>query len=117
MTKVKGIHDEKLVPTYIVDIILNDKVAFEKWRVTSGDLGQGSVQFLIGMDIIANGDSAISQELNNDGKPCTVFTFRYPSIVRPNDYVEEINRYKAEEERKAKRSAAAKAFKKKRRYH
>jgi hypothetical protein len=59
---------------YMVNIRLPNSVAFPNVRVTEGDLG--GYEVLIGMDIIAQGDFAIT---NKEGK--TVFSFRFPSLA------------------------------------
>lgn len=70
--------------TYLVSIGLPNGVGIASVRVTEGILKGADV--LIGMDIIAMGDLAIT---NFDGK--TVFSYRTPSMGKI-DFVEEINR-------------------------
>lgn len=62
-------------PTYLVDAYLPNKVRVENVKVAQGNLGD--VDLLIGMDIIALGDFAVT---NNNG--ITTFSFRMPSIER-----------------------------------
>lgn len=74
VTQVSHAHGVKLAEVYLVNIFLPNKVGFSQIRVTKGDLGK-SAQVLIGMDIIGNGDFAVTHK---DGKTC--FSFRCPSI-------------------------------------
>lgn len=68
----QGSHE---VDTYLVGIVLPNNVAVPTIRVSEGILSEHDV--LIGMDIIARGDFAVT---NKDGK--TVFSFRMPSLER-----------------------------------
>ncbi len=113
MAKCRGVHEEKEVNTYIVDILINNTVLLEKHRVISGDLGDRDFDFLVGMDIITTGDCSITQEQDDAGRLCTVFSFRWPSAMQPIDYVAEINKFKAEQERHQKNQAKIAKFKKK----
>lgn len=70
--------------SYLVNIRLPHGVEFKNMPVLRTDL-VGGVDVLIGMDIIAGGDFAITQ---SQGK--TVFSFRYPSIAEI-DFVKETN--------------------------
>ena len=81
MTQVHGVHGDRIVETFLVNIVLPNRVTFEQVRVTKGELVGGDI--LIGMDIISQGDFAVS---NFGG--VTQFTFRYPSQVAA-DYVQE----------------------------
>jgi len=76
MTKVCTASGETIQNTYLVNILLVNKVEVYQLRVTEGVI-IGPVDVLVGMDIIGNGDFAVT---NKDGK--TVFTFRFPSIER-----------------------------------
>ena len=67
------------VNIYVVNILLPCEVNFVMVPVTGNDLGDADM--LIGMDIISQGDFAVT---NVDGK--TTFSFRVPSIERI-DYV------------------------------
>jgi len=78
-------YSEHEVDTYLVNIILPNKVGFVGIRVSEGGLEESDV--LIGMDIICRGDFAIS---NWNGKTC--WTFRYPSIEKI-DFVKEIRNH------------------------
>ncbi|HEC64491.1 MAG TPA: hypothetical protein ENI23_04280 [bacterium] len=60
--------------TYLVNIFLRNNVGISGIRVTKGNLGTNA-DVLIGMDIITQGDFAIT---NLNGR--TVFSFRIPSI-------------------------------------
>lgn len=73
MVKVSTASGETIANTYIVNIWLPNKVVFYDLKVTEGNI-QGETEVLIGMDIISNGDFAVT---NHDGK--TVFSFRFPS--------------------------------------
>lgn len=70
---VRGVHDERLANTYIVNVVLPSGVLFEGLVVTEGELGD-NYDMLIGMDIIGAGDFAVSHVDNK-----TVMTFRIPS--------------------------------------
>lgn len=59
--------------TFLVCILLPNKVVFPSMTVSKGDFHD--VDVLIGMDIISSGDFAVT---NKDGK--TVFSFRVPSM-------------------------------------
>jgi hypothetical protein len=72
LKKVSGVHSEEISPVYLVNIELPN-VGFRNISVTLGRLPKGT-DLLIGMDIIAQGDLAIT---NHGG--ITVFTFRCPS--------------------------------------
>lgn len=71
--------------TFLVDIYLPNNVKITGLRVSEMSIRGGDV--LLGMDIIANGDFAVS---NYDGK--TWWTFRIPSN-EPIDFVEEIRQH------------------------
>lgn len=75
----------KDVNTYLVDIILPNRVRVEGVVVCGSDIGNQGIQILIGMDVINQGDFSVS---NFEGK--TVFSFRIPS-KKTIDYVQEIN--------------------------
>ena len=84
MTKVQGVHSVEESETYLVNIALPGKVVFTGMRVTKGKFTGGDI--LIGMDIINQGDFAVT---NQGG--ATKFSFRVPSQVHI-DFVEEINK-------------------------
>ena len=71
--------------TYLVDIILPNNVTVPQVMVFDTEIGNQGLDMLIGMDIISQGDFAIS---NYQGT--TMFSFRYPSVKHTN-YVQETN--------------------------
>lgn len=71
--------------TYLVNLYLPNNVCIIGARVAEGSISGGDV--LIGMDIIGEGDFAVT---NHDGK--TTWTFRVPSCEEI-DFVQEINEY------------------------
>ena len=88
MTQVHHAHGKTMAEVYLVNVGLPNRVAFSGVRVTKGDLA--SCDVLIGMDIISQGDFAVS---NHQGK--TTFSFRIPS-VEETDYVNaKVSPYKA----------------------
>ena len=74
--------------TYLVDIQLPNNVIVHGVQVCDSEIGGQGIGVLIGMNIINQGDFAVS---NFQGK--TVFTFRCPSVAKA-DYVKELNRQK-----------------------
>ena len=70
--------------TYLVDIMLPNDVRIDDVRVADSEIGLQGIGMLIGMNIINQGDMAVS---NNEG--ITIFSFRMPSagII---DYVKQI---------------------------
>lgn len=81
IVQVHGISGEQTSRTYLVNILLPNGVGHVGVKVTEGILRDTDV--LIGMDIITNGDFALT---HNDGK--TLFSFRVPSIGKI-DFVEQ----------------------------
>lgn len=79
VTQVHHAHGKTMAEVYLVNVGLPNRVAFSGVRVTKGDLA--SCDVLIGMDVISQGDFAVS---NHQGK--TTFSFRIPS-VEETDYV------------------------------
>lgn len=73
MCKVKTASGESDTCTYFVSLYLPNKVCISQIRVTQVVLSDADV--LIGMDVIANGDFAVT---NNQGK--TFMSFRMPSV-------------------------------------
>jgi predicted aspartyl protease len=73
MTRVYHANGFADVNVYLVNIILPNNVIICNVQVSEGILTGTDV--LIGMDVIASGDFAVS---NKDGK--TMFSFRFPSI-------------------------------------
>ncbi len=80
MTRVRHADGESNAEVYRVNIALPNKVAFSNVAVTKGKLAGWDA--LIGMDIINQGDFAVT---NTEGQ--TVFSFRVPSVQRI-DFVE-----------------------------
>lgn len=81
MVEVHGVHDSRQSETYLVNVRLPNSVAFMGVRVTQGNLKDAGM--LIGMDIINQGDFAVT---NLGG--ITKFSFRYPSTIHL-DFVQE----------------------------
>ena len=92
--------------TYLINLFLPNSTAFAALRVVEGSIS--GADMLIGMDIISQGDFAIT---NCEGK--TWWTFRIPSIERV-DFVQEIDdhnrKYKhlmmSDEDRRKQRNRA-----------
>lgn len=82
---VVGVHGANETNTYMVNVILPNKVGCVGVRVSEGQLRDADV--LIGMDIITSGDFAIS---NAEGKTC--WTFRIPAVSEI-DFVESGNQH------------------------
>lgn len=80
-TKVHGIGGLVEVPYYIVEIILPGNMRFV--RIVTECKSAGDWDVLVGMDIMSNGDLAVS---NYNGM--TTFSFRVPSRAA-TDYVDE----------------------------
>lgn len=59
---------------YMINLVLNNEVRFVNLSAMDSEIGKQGIDVLIGMDIISNGDFAVS---NYDGK--TYFSFRLPS--------------------------------------
>ncbi len=78
----RGVHGEKRVNTYFVDIRLPNHVCITSVKVSEGKL-MGNVDVLIGMDIIQAGDFAIA---NAAGK--TTFSYCFPPHKNPIDLLE-----------------------------
>lgn len=68
--------------TYLISVVLPNKVVFGQLKVAEGEV-YGQTDVLIGMDIISQGDFAVT---NVDQK--TTHSFRYPS-VEGIDFVEQ----------------------------
>ncbi|MCZ6892466.1 MAG: hypothetical protein O7H40_00285, partial [Gammaproteobacteria bacterium] len=75
---------EEIVDVFLVSVFLPNGLAIDRVRVTK-HLLQGA-DILIGMDIIALGDFAVT---NHNGK--TTFSYRYPSM-QEIDYVKEVEK-------------------------
>ena len=74
MAKVYHAGGESLQEVFLINIYLPNKLCVTYVRATMGFI-PGDSDVLIGMDIIAKGDFAVT---NKDNK--TVFSFRFPSI-------------------------------------
>lgn len=74
MTLVKHAKGEDMSEIYLVNVRLLNNVGFASVKVTEGTLS-GDVEVLIGMDIISQGDFAITHRNNK-----TTFSFRCPAI-------------------------------------
>ncbi len=94
-TIVHGVHGKKEVNTYIIDIVIN-KIIFKEINVTEGVFVSKDINFLVGMDLIASGDFALTCNKDTDNKTCNTFSYRYPPLFKPIDFVKEINRYNIE---------------------
>jgi len=75
MVMVHTAGGECMSEVYLVSIILPNQVGFPNVKVTKGNMI--SAEMLIGMDIISQGDFAVTHK---DGKTC--FSFRVPSMER-----------------------------------
>ncbi len=75
MTQVKTAGGLKHCNVYIVNVSLPNKVIIHNVKVTGLDALAGDSEILIGMDIICQGDFAVT---NHKGK--TTFSFRVPSL-------------------------------------
>lgn len=49
--------------------------------------------FLIGMDVLGFGDFFTGLYRDEEGKPCTMFSFRIPSAFEPVDYYQEVEAF------------------------
>ena len=83
-TRIKGVHSDRIVDTYAIKLILNNADVQISMIVAECDelSSDGSIEMLIGMDVISRGDFAISN-FNGD----TVMSFRIPSVQKI-DFVE-----------------------------
>ena len=83
---VNGVHGSKVTNQYFCKISLNEDVEFSIPVTECEELSSdGSLEVLLGMDIITKGDFAITQK---DGK--TTMSYAYPS-VHNIDFVHELN--------------------------
>lgn len=74
MIKVQTPSGIGLMNKYMINLILNNEVRIMNLVVMDSEIGNQGIDVLIGMDIISNGDFAVS---NFEGK--TQFSFRLPS--------------------------------------
>lgn len=84
MVKVVGVNGPHTSETYLVNIELPNGTGFQGISVTKGNFSGG--QILIGMDLISQGDFAITHP---HGK--TVFTFQCPSVAHIDFKSTELN--------------------------
>lgn len=110
--KVKGVLETKVVNTYIIDIILNNQVFIPNLTVSEGKLLGNNIDFLIGMDIIAIGDSTLMCHMDENKYICNTFSFRYPSFFEPIDFVKEIQRFNDEKKQKKRNKMLRKEYNK-----
>lgn len=66
---------------YIINLILNNEVVFHNWVVMDSEIGKQGIDVLVGMDIISNGDFAIS---NYEGEHNFLFVYLHRSILNIN---------------------------------
>ena len=64
----------KVVHVYMIDVLLPNSLLVKNVQACGTEIGSQGIQVLIGMDIIALGDFAVSNAKNQ-----TVFSFRIPS--------------------------------------
>lgn len=83
-----GIHGEELVETYLVSIVLPNRVRFRSVPVTKGKILDADM--VLGMDIIGAGDFSVP---NTGG--ITKFSYRTPSIEHI-DYAEQARKIRAQ---------------------
>lgn len=88
-TYVRGVHGVEEVNVYYIQIYLNNENITVPCQVTECNelSNDGSVDLLLGMNVISKGDFVVS---NFNGK--TTMTFRVPSLQHI-DFVAEINEY------------------------
>lgn len=82
MVKVYNAAGSTQAETFLVNIRLPSDVAFGRLRVTKGELA-GDADILIGMDIISQGDFAVTHP-----KGVTKFSFRIPSSADIDFYAD-----------------------------
>ncbi len=81
--EVSTANDKRMSNVYIISMGLPNKVGFPWLRVTEG--GLSNIDVLVGMDIISQGDFAVSSYNGN-----TAFTYRHPSC-ECIDFVQQTN--------------------------
>lgn len=88
-----GVYSTSHVNIYFIDLYIG-RICITNLKVTEGNIhvkdGSGAhpCSILIGMDVIGAGDFAYTVDASN-GKPCSTFSFRFPSLHRPIDFVKE----------------------------
>jgi hypothetical protein len=83
IANVVSIHGTERRPVFLISVSLPNKVIFYSVPAIGGEKFTGDVDVVIGMDIIRQGDFAVT---NNENQ--TVFSFRMPS-AETIDFVEE----------------------------
>jgi uncharacterized protein YchJ len=83
MIEVHGVHSSAFRNVYLVCFYLPNGACFDNVQVTDIDEDFVGFDALIGMDIMSNGDFAVT---NTNGK--TTFSFRVPPL-KEIDFVEE----------------------------
>jgi len=89
--ETKTANGDRLADVYLVDLLLPNNVQVNNIQVTGVEL-LDEVDALVGMDIISNGDFAIS---NFEGR--TAFSFRTPSVSK-TDFVKKIEKKNIEKQ-------------------
>lgn len=84
IAQVHGVHGVAECETFLVNVALPNNVMVTSVRVTKGDIAGADI--LIGMDIINEGDFAVTNHNSN-----TMFSFRTPSLEHI-DFVDVVNR-------------------------
>lgn len=84
MTRVQTADGEVDAELYLVNVALPNQVGFMHLQVTKAKLG-ANADVLIGMDIISQGDFAVTNKGGN-----TIFSYRFPSAVHI-DFVKDFN--------------------------
>lgn len=74
MQYVQDANSKRLVNVYLIALYLPNNIIFGSIKVTEANLGSGGPDVLIGMDVIAHGDFALTCK---GGK--TKFSFQFPS--------------------------------------
>lgn len=74
LIKAHGVDGEYQTETFLINIMLPNGVGLAGQRVTRGTFSTGEFDVLVGMDVMNNGDFAVT---NYGGQ--TKFTFRVPS--------------------------------------
>ena len=104
MMQVHGVNSSDMSEVYLVNIYLPNKVVFIGVPVTKGGLPNSNFDILIGMDMINQGDFAVT---NKGG--VTKFSFRYPSEA-DIDFVKEHHKKKTKRTTKKRRKKNPKTF-------
>jgi len=78
--EVLGVNSSEIKDTFIIDILLPNKVLIKNVNVNESDLNSEGIDVLIGMDIIQLGDFAIANANNK-----TTFSYCIPPHKNPID--------------------------------